>query len=262
MMQRPIMTIDCDHSDPIAVWQEAPQAWHLDETTACVWRVLLDDPQLDWQAARAVLSPEERAREISYKRAVDGQRFARTRGVLRLLLSQYCGAAPENLEWLISDHGKPGLAPHPANRGVQFNVSHSGTIALVAIGRRRVGVDVERIRSGVACLAIARRYFSPREVHELESLPLEQQTPAFFRCWTRKEALVKATGNGIAGGLARFSVSLLPGAAAELLEGTPSDATPWQLFNLEPGDGYAAALAMEGNAAGSVRCYAWPPYSR
>ena len=244
----------------LASWTDvaSPFEGRLAETDAHVWRIALDSEHCHWDAACGTLSADEQRRAASYKRPVDRDRFAHTRGALRLLLSAYCGVVPERLEWLVSPEGKPRLDPACGADGIEFNVSHSGEIALVAISRRRVGIDVERLRPGVDCLAIARRYFSPREVAQLESLDDGELVPAFFRCWTRKEAFVKATGKGIASGLAAFSVSLLPGEEPKIVD-PACDAAGWQLFDFQPAEGYLAALAVEGVAGASVSCRAWSP---
>ncbi|MCP5111473.1 MAG: 4'-phosphopantetheinyl transferase superfamily protein [bacterium] len=120
-----------------------------------------------------------------------------------------------------------------------------------------VGVDVEFPRSGPLRDGVADRFFSGREVAALRSLPVDEQRAAFYRCWTRKEAFVKAKGKGLSYGLDQFTVSLLPGEPAALLEtvAEPGEAARWRLHHLDPGPGYAGAVAVP---AGVIRVRLWP----
>jgi 4'-phosphopantetheinyl transferase len=235
--------------------------WTLREAQVDVWRIALNDPGYNWDTARDVLSTEEHLRGASYKRPVDRDRFLRTRTALRLLLARYCKLEPQRLAWQILPHGKPHLDPDCGTDPIEFNVSHSGEIALVAISRLPVGIDIEQLRSHVSCMAIARRYFSTREVRQLEALDERDRPQAFFTCWTRKEAFVKATGKGISSGLASFSVTLLPDAPAELVQLPVGADANWRLVDLSPAEGYAAALAVKETDATDL-CYRnWPPVS-
>ncbi|HEV2656716.1 MAG TPA: 4'-phosphopantetheinyl transferase superfamily protein, partial [Ktedonobacteraceae bacterium] len=140
-----------------------------------------------------------------------------------------------------------------------FNVSHTHGMALFAFTRgREVGVDIEYMLPDRAELSIARRFFSPYEVAALQAVPAAQQTQAFFSCWTRKEAYVKTRGLGLSLDLNLFDVSLAPGAPATLLNiREPGQRLEdWSLWNLEPADGYAAALAVKG-APCQVVCWEW-----
>jgi phosphopantetheine--protein transferase-like protein len=144
--------------------------------------------------------------------------------------------------------------------GLDFNVSHSGDLALCAVTRARaVGVDVEAIRPGFATGEVARRFFAPAEVTAFEALPPGERVEAFFACWTCKEAYIKVRGAGIALGLDRFEVSLAPGRPAALLatHDEPAAAARWRLVALAPGEGYAGALATDGPAR--LACWQWPP---
>ena len=140
---------------------------------------------------------------------------------------------------------------------MQFNLSHSQGLGLLAVsGEHRLGVDVEALRESVDYANIARRFFAPAEVEELLALPIEQQPQAFFTCWTRKEAYIKGLGQGLAVPLDRFTVSLTPGQPPRLSDSAGTG--DWRLFEIEPGGGFIAALAVEGAVAG-IRCWDWPP---
>jgi 4'-phosphopantetheinyl transferase len=142
---------------------------------------------------------------------------------------------------------------------VEFNLSHSGDFALIAIAQeRKVGVDVERIRSGISSHVIAQQYFSSSEFEELQSLPLEQRETAFFTCWTRKEAYIKAQGQGLTLPLESFDVSLIPNGPV-ILRATrpnPEEAARWTLFALDVDPCYQAAVAAEGKNV-QIRLWDW-----
>jgi 4'-phosphopantetheinyl transferase len=149
-------------------------------------------------------------------------------------------------------HGKPFLAS--PDDGLDFNLSHSGRWLLFAFARgRAVGVDVESMDRAVDWDAVARRFFSAREQAALQSLPAEQRRGAFFRCWTRKEAYLKATGQGVTLGLSRFAVTLAPGGPAALAWVEEGDPQGWSIADVDPEPGYAGALCAQG-AGWQVRC--------
>ena len=134
------------------------------------------------------------------------------------------------------------------NRAYAFNLSHSHGLAVIAVGAgREVGIDVELLRPEFAGEDIAKRYFSAREVRELAQLPVGSRTEGFFRCWTRKEAYIKARGEGLHVPLDSFSVSLSPDRFPELLS---ADESRWKIESLVPSSEaerrYAAALVAEG----------------
>ena len=131
---------------------------------------------------------------------------------------------------------------------MEFNLSHSGDFALIAVTQgRKIGVDVERIRQGISSHVIAQQYFSKAEVAELQSLPIDQRESAFFTCWTRKEAYIKAQGLGLALPLESFDVSLTPGQPAILRATRPDEkeSTRWTLRSLDVDPNYAGAIAVE-----------------
>ena len=142
-----------------------------------------------------------------------------------------------------SGYGKPSL---PGD--IEFNLSHAGGIALLAICQaRRIGVDIEAFRPNVKCEQLAKHFFSPAEVAALMAVCDEQRRAAFFACWTRKEAYVKALGKGLSMPLDAFDVSLTPGVRPRLIADRDNPATElgWRLEALTPAAGFAAALAVE-----------------
>jgi 4'-phosphopantetheinyl transferase len=167
--------------------------------------------------------------------------------VLRAILGRYLGSDPRRLRFHSNHYGKPSLA-EPAG-WLRFNLSHSGGLALVAVTLdHELGVDVEQVRADLAGLSIAEQFFSPAEVATLRALPEPDRLQAFFNCWTRKEAFVKARGEGLSFPLKRFDVSLAPGEPAALLatHDDPAEAGRWTLHALSPGPGYVAAVAVYG----------------
>jgi 4'-phosphopantetheinyl transferase len=179
------------------------------------------------------------------------------RGSLRTILGAYLRKDPVQLSFTYSRYGKPGLADEDDANAVNFNLSHANELALIAVTRERgIGVDIEFIRPEFATEEIAERFFSKNEVAALRALPREAQSEAFFNCWTRKEAYIKAMGEGMSMPLDQFHVSLEPGSAAALL-GNLRDAqevSRWSLRELAPGAGYVAAVAVEGNDW-QLRCW-------
>jgi 4'-phosphopantetheinyl transferase len=155
------------------------------------------------------------------------------------------------LEFCYGPQGKPALAGVWSASGWHFNLAHSLDLALLAVTRSGpVGVDVERIRPLRDVDQLVSRFFSPRESAAFQALPAEQKPDAFFRLWTRKEAWLKATGEGIAESLGRVEVSFLPGEPARLLSlpGGPAALSGWRLHDLDPGPGFIAALAVVAGA--------------
>jgi len=195
----------------------------------------------------ATLTPEEHTRAARYLADLHRNRYIAARGQLRVCLAGCLSAAPAALEFAYSPTGKPALAGTFANAGLQFNLSHSENLALFAVTRAGpVGVDIERVRRLRDFDLLVSRFFSPRERAAFLLLPEEQKPDAFFRLWTRKEAWLKATGEGLAGGLDKVEVTFLAGEPARLLSlpGDDTTAAGWSLHDLTAPAGFAAAVAV------------------
>lgn len=193
----------------------------------------LDDPSLDLAACRAVLHPDEHERAARFRFDVDRDRFVRGRAFLRESVGRAIGRPPESLDLVTNAQGKPALAD-AGDTGVWFNLAHSGAHAVIVLGPvEQLGVDVEVVRPGFADDEIAERFFAPSEVVELRALPADQQADAFFRCWTRKEAYIKARGGGLHIPLDSFTVAFTPGAAPALtrVEGAPAEPSYWTIVD-------------------------------
>jgi 4'-phosphopantetheinyl transferase len=238
-----------------AEWSPPPGVLTVSRGEVHVWRASLDVTPRRRTSLLATLSSDERARADRFHFERDRHHFITGRGLLRAILARYLETAPAALQFHYDAHGKPRLAGAFPDR-LRFNVSHSHGLALYAVSvDRELGVDLERIEPRLET-GIAERFFSPREVATLRALPTHAQRDAFFACWTRKEAYVKARGEGLTLCLDQFEVSLSPGEPAALLRtaGDPDEARRWSLEELAPEPGYAAALAVEGRDWG-LRCW-------
>ena len=237
-------------------WQSHPDKIDLAKDEAHVWRVLLKQDQSTILQLSTLLAPDERRRADRYYRAVDRERFIVARGVLRKIISNYLPVTPGDLMFSYNQYGKPQISAEQNDRNLNFNISHSHEMALYALTiGREVGIDIEYIREDFATLEIAEHFFAKAEVNALAALPAEQRVKAFFNCWSRKESYIKALGLGISFPLDRFSVSITSGAP-ELLRVEDDDSEPerWRMYELSPGDGYAAAMIIEKPA---VRLRQW-----
>lgn len=238
-------------------WDPPPQKLIARKSEVHVWRVALNETLV--KELQPTLAPDESARADRFHFERDRQRFIVARGSLRTILGAYLKKNPAQLSFSYSSYGKPALEGEPDADELRFNLSHANEVALIAVTRgRAIGVDIEFIRPDVASAEIAERFFSPHEIAALRALPEEVQREAFFNCWTRKEAYIKAIGEGMSMPLDQFNVSLAPGSAAALL-GNLRDATEvsrWSLQELALGPGYVAAVAVEGRNW-ELRCFAF-----
>jgi 4'-phosphopantetheinyl transferase len=178
---------------------------------------------------------------------------------MRALLARYLRIPAGDIRFCLNAHGKPGLASGSGTADLRFNLSHSHGLALFALTLgREVGVDVELVRPTLREARLAERFFSPQEVAALRALPESAQREAFFHCWTRKEAYIKAQGEGLSIDLASFAVSLAPNHFAHLpiIGNDGPEAGRWWLRALVPGDGYVGAVAAEG-ADWSLTLWQW-----
>jgi len=230
------------HNSQIA-WSHPPDDLDLHSHQVDIWRVFLD-PRVDSvRLFESSLSADESQRAASFHFAADRDRFIIAHGCLRDILARYLHCEPGQLSFFAGEYGKPALG----DKKIDFNISHSGDYALIAIAHeRRVGIDVESVRQDIEFENIADRYFSPKEVSELMVFPPEQRATAFFNCWTRKEAYIKAHGLGLSLALDSFDVSLDEPAILRTTRPDPSEAARWTLLSLDIDSDYAGALAVEG----------------
>lgn len=214
-----------------------------------VWRVYLDRPPSAFEYLAQTLSQDELIRAKNYCFEKDRRRFIAGRGMLRLILSAYLQRDPIHVRFRYGDHGKPMLNDVFSAAGLHFNLSHSEELALYAITTERsIGIDLEKAHPVPEIESIAKQFFSPSESATLSGLPAITKPEAFFNCWTRKEAYLKARGEGFARALDQFDVSMIPGEPAALLrvEDDSQEAARWSLREMTPAPGYVAALAVRG----------------
>jgi 4'-phosphopantetheinyl transferase len=237
-----------------------------------VWRAFLEIGEPEFHRISPVLSADERSRAERFRFPSDRRAFLVSRAVLRSILARYVGEDAAKLPFRYGEHGKPALhsidptttLPATALAGAEaqwlrFNVSHSHGLALYAMAREReVGVDVERIQPELASWQVASEFFAASEIHALRKEGDDLDVPAFFACWTRKEAYLKARGSGLAAPLNSFAVPVDP-ALDHPATVTEADCV-WSLHSLDVGEGYAAACAAEGEDW-SLRLWQWSPDS-
>jgi 4'-phosphopantetheinyl transferase len=185
----------------------------------------LDVPPATSAALYTTLSRDERTRSARLRFERDRRRFVVAHGVLRMLLGRYLRIAPGAVRFVCNAFGKPELSPEVGR--LKFNLSHSADLALVAIADAEIGVDVELIREESDWAGIARRFFSAADIDRLNRVPRHLYTQAFFKCWTKNEAYVKARGEGLA------------------MRPSPVD-FDGTLYTLQPAAGYVGALVVEG----------------
>ena len=212
-----------------------------------LWHAALDDQAAD--DFRPLLAADEIARADRFHFAKDRNHYVVARGLLRKLLAAYVGIGATELRFVYAEKGKPSLEASQRS-ALNFNLAHSQARAIYAFSRgRELGVDLEFIREDLAGEKIAERFFSPREIDELKTVPAELRKQAFFNCWTRKEAYIKARGEGLSMPLDEFDVSLAPGEAAALLRNhkEPDEVGRWTMQSVSVPPGYVAALVVEGH---------------
>lgn len=244
-------------SNPPDCWLPPPNILSLDTGAVHVWRCDLDTPKEVVADARRVLSADELKRADRFYRLEHRNHFAVARGTLRALLGRYLNVDACAVTFQYGDKGKPSLVE--GSSGIEFNVSHSGGRALYAFtSLAPIGVDIEAARPGLEAEKIAHRFFSEAESHELIALPEDIRAEGFYNCWTRKEAYIKAQGDGFSLSLKRFEVSLRPGDPPRFnrIDDEP-DLSRWTLADVPPGVGYTGAIAIRSTIS-ELKCWQVP----
>jgi 4'-phosphopantetheinyl transferase len=246
---------ETEHMSP--AWNKASAAPVLSNKFVDIWRSRLDLDRVAIESLYALLSDDEVVRVKQFKPERKRREYIITRGLLRRVLGNTLQCDPGSIRFVYAVHGKPELILQSRWPPVTFNVTHSHNQALIAVSLgRSMGIDVELIRDDVDFKALSRRFFSASEASQLDRLDNDLLPAAFFACWTRKEAFVKALGDGISYGLSEFTVSVDPAAAevSLLLHRKPASTDSWRIISFRPAAGYIGAVAVTGNDF-SLRCW-------
>jgi 4'-phosphopantetheinyl transferase len=214
-----------------------------------IWHISIEPTPDKIAEARTLLSPDELERAARFHFDVHRNRYIAGRAALRSILAHYLGIPPQALAFIYGDKGKPALAAQVNSRRLEFNLSHSHERALLGITAGSIiGVDIERINPEFGTDEIATHFFSAFEVDTLLAVPKPERGTTFFNCWTRKEAYIKAVGEGLSLPLDSFDVAFGPGVEAALLrvDAAPDAPSHWRMYDIHAPEGYAAAIAVEG----------------
>jgi 4'-phosphopantetheinyl transferase len=240
-------------------WPEAPVEPRLEAKEVHVWAASLEITPETSEKFSGFLCASEKERARRFKFDVHRNRFIAGRGLLRKMLGRYLNCEPSKLEFAYSAQGKPELLGEFSKSGFHFNLAHSENAALFAITRiGQIGIDIEHVRAVKNVDDLVARFFCARENKSFQKISDEEKPAAFFNLWTRKEAILKATGEGITRSLNLVEVSFLPGEPARLVSvsGDSEKATRWILRDLSPAPGFAGALAIQAREI-QVRTFLW-----
>lgn len=221
----------------------------LDAGELLLWQLNLDASPEILNALSDVVSADERERAARFHFEQDRSRFLVGRGALRCILGRYLAEQPADISFVYGLRGKPAIAGIP----LHFNMSHSDGMAVIAVTRSHVvGIDLEHVRPMPDLEGIAKSHFSSTEQAAIATLPADDRLSAFFTCWTRKEAYLKATGDGIAAGLSSFDVTVIPGTYPRLLrvDGKPEETERWSFYDLPLAPGFVGVVVVEGKTLG------------
>jgi 4'-phosphopantetheinyl transferase len=241
------------------LWPEKGLPVELGREEVHVWAWTFGGPDEPSAADLKILDERERKRTARFYFAPDQVRYSVCHANMRRILGRYLDRPPESLIYRETEGGKPELVLSAEELPLRFNLSHSKSFALLAVGLdSEVGVDVEDIRPIER--DVATRFFSPSEIASMASLDGEAWFDAFYRCWTRKEAILKVEGMGLTIPLDSFDVSVLADKPASLLAARPESklSAHWHLHNLAPAEGSMAALAIASSAA-EVKTFSFMP---
>jgi 4'-phosphopantetheinyl transferase len=222
-----------------------------------VWSIPLAPPAEQVERLGRFLAADEWQRANRFRFEKHRRQYVVGRGALRALLAIYLGTRPERVVFTYGPRGKPFLGPEMGAPALQFNLSNSNELAVVGfVLGPEIGVDLEYLRPMPDCEQIAERFFSHSEREVLRGIPAAGKEEAFFNCWTRKEAYLKAVGEGLAAPLDSFDVTLASGEPPRMLalEGNAERAACWSFHHLRPADDYLGAVAIEG---GSWKLETW-----
>ncbi|HSE91114.1 MAG TPA: 4'-phosphopantetheinyl transferase superfamily protein [Candidatus Binatia bacterium] len=224
----------------------------LRENEVHIWLVQTNDESISLRDSEDLLSSVEQDQASKFKFEVDRRRYVAAHAALRSIVSIYVNSPARELQFASGPYGKPKLAPIHIKKKFEFNLSHSHELALIAVTRgREIGVDVEWIKKDFAFDEVAQRFFTTREVAALHALPLRLQREAFYKCWTSKEAFLKAKGTGLSGQLDEVEIVFIDDVVR--VKGTIPN---FSLIEITIDGGYTAALVV-GGVEPRLTYYAW-----
>lgn len=241
-------------------WEFPPANLLLSHNDVHVWFACLNVPAHHLEQLAQSLSTDEQNRALHFYYEHHRKRFTVGRGLLRAILGRYLDIEPSRLQFCYGPRGKPALGKTFGGSMIRFNMAHSQEFAIYAVSyRREVGIDLECVRPMPDAEQITGRFFSAYEDELFRAISASQKLEAFFNCWTRKEAYLKAIGDGLAKPLDRFSVSFIPGEPARLLncQGAPQETNRWSFQALIPASECIAAVCVEGQDW-HLACWQWP----
>jgi len=212
-----------------------------------IWRIHLDYDRFDLINLSKTLSPDEKLRSDKFYFEKDRSRYVISHGILRELLSFYTGITPKEINFYVNDFGKPYLLPDRSTDDIRFNISHSNQGTILAFSKEReIGVDLEFMKLDFPSVEIVDRFFSKKEKTEFLTLRKHERVEGFYKCWTRKEAYIKAIGKGLSIPLDSFDVSLKPGEPVELVDSRISEGgEEWSITDIDVWEGYTAAICIQ-----------------
>jgi 4'-phosphopantetheinyl transferase len=224
-------------------WPQPPAQLPALQDHIHVWAVRLDAATVDLDRPGALISLDERERAERFKFERDRRRYLVAHVALHEILQRYLPIVSAGLSFDIGANGKPSLPQALAPSGVRFNISHSNEMALLAVcHKREVGVDIEYVKEDFEFQEVAERFFTAKEVAALRGLPASLQRQSFFKCWTSKEAFLKAKGTGLSGALDEVEIAIGGDEQVRITANVPG----WSLAELDSIDGYEAALVVVG----------------
>jgi 4'-phosphopantetheinyl transferase len=234
------------------LWSAPNKQTQINKGAVHIWRATLDLSSRDIRFFDENLSIDERIKAGHFRFDRDRNRYIVSFGILKSILGLYIGVEPGSVRISYGNHGKPRLSDADGKRNIHFNLSHSEELAIYVFARDyEVGVDIERIRELPEMNQIVDHYFSASERKVFLEMPSDKRRKAFFYCWTRKEALIKAVGYGLYQPLDKFTVPMAAGESASVpfFKGDSKQASSYVIEDFSPAPGYAGAIALEEKAS-------------
>lgn len=239
-----------------SAWVARPEKLALTDGHVDVWLISLVAPSAAGEHFVEILSNDEQERAARFKFDKHRGLYIAAHVAVRAILAKYLNAKPVDLQFVNGSNGKPSLAAAFAGSGLEFNLSHSHEMALLGVTRgHEIGVDIEWVKDDYGYDEVAERFFTAKEVAAMRALPTSLQRQAFFKCWTSKEAFLKAKGTGLSGKLDEVEIIFADDQQVRIQASVPG----WTLTELTPENGYEAAVVIEGGSL-PVNCYRWQPW--